>query len=68
MTSAQIIQVENLVNEKIGANAHAEIKVMNTDEALKSGATALFKKIRRISWRIKYEPRFFDTNSVVVPM
>ncbi|MFA6038224.1 MAG: alanine--tRNA ligase [Legionellales bacterium] len=42
MTSAQIIQAENLVNEKIRENARAEIKVMNTEDALQSGATALF--------------------------
>ena len=42
MTSAQIKQVENLVNEKIRENARTEIKVMSTTEALQSGAVALF--------------------------
>ncbi len=42
MTSDEIIQVENLVNEKIRENARSEVKVMSTDEALKSGAVALF--------------------------
>ncbi|MGA2655569.1 MAG: alanine--tRNA ligase [Gammaproteobacteria bacterium] len=42
MTHDQITQVENLVNEKIRENASAEITVMSTDEALKSGAVALF--------------------------
>lgn len=42
MTLEQITQVENLVNEKIRENARSEIQVMSTDEALKSGAVALF--------------------------
>lgn len=42
MTPAEIIKVENLVNVKIRENARAEIKVMNTQDALKSGAVALF--------------------------
>jgi alanyl-tRNA synthetase len=42
MTHAQITQAENLVNEKIRENARSEIKVMSTDEALQSGAVALF--------------------------
>jgi alanyl-tRNA synthetase len=42
MSANEIIQVENLVNEKIRENVNAQIKVMNTEDALKSGAVALF--------------------------
>jgi alanyl-tRNA synthetase len=42
MTTQQITEAENLVNEKIRENARSEIKVMSTDEALQSGAVALF--------------------------
>jgi alanyl-tRNA synthetase len=42
MTAAEIIAVENLVNEKIQQNLGAEVKVMTTKEAMASGAMALF--------------------------
>jgi alanyl-tRNA synthetase len=42
LTSQQLIEVENLVNEKIQANFAADIKVMSTKEAMESGAMALF--------------------------
>jgi alanyl-tRNA synthetase len=42
MTSAEIEQVENLVNEKIRENIPVVIKEMPKDEAMKLGAMALF--------------------------
>jgi alanyl-tRNA synthetase len=42
MTLAELRQVEELVNEQIRANAAAEIKLMSYDQAVSSGAMALF--------------------------
>lgn len=42
LTKRQIIDVENLVNEKIQENLAANIKVMSTKEAIENGAMALF--------------------------
>jgi alanyl-tRNA synthetase len=42
LTAAQLAEIERLVNEQIRANAAAETRVMSVDEALKSGAMALF--------------------------
>ncbi len=42
LTQQEISDVENLVNEKILDNTAAEVTLMPTEEALKSGAMALF--------------------------
>jgi alanyl-tRNA synthetase len=42
LTAAQLAEIERLVNEQIRANAAAETRVMSVDDALKSGAMALF--------------------------
>jgi alanyl-tRNA synthetase len=42
LTSDELTRIENIVNEKIRENALSEIKEMSVDEALKSGAMALF--------------------------
>jgi alanyl-tRNA synthetase len=42
LTPEQLAEVENLVNDQIRANAVAETKVMSVDDALESGAMALF--------------------------
>ena len=42
LTAEQLEHIERLVNEQIRANAPAETRVMSVDDALKSGATALF--------------------------
>ncbi len=42
LTDQQLIEIENLVNEKIQANLSADIKVMSNKEAMESGAMALF--------------------------
>jgi alanyl-tRNA synthetase len=42
VTPEQIEAIENLVNEKIRLNAAAETRLMSIDEALASGAMALF--------------------------
>lgn len=42
LTSEEILAVENLVNQKIIDNSSAEVTLMPTEEALKSGAMALF--------------------------
>ncbi len=42
VTNEEIIEIENLVNEKIRANIPVLIKVMPKEEALKLGAMALF--------------------------
>jgi alanyl-tRNA synthetase len=42
VTPAELRQIEELVNEKIRANAAAEIKLMTYDQAVASGAMALF--------------------------
>ncbi len=42
LTHDEINRIENLVNEKIRENGLAEIKEMSAQEALKSGAMALF--------------------------
>ena len=42
LTAAQLTEIERLVNEQIRANAAAETRVMSVDDALKSGAMALF--------------------------
>jgi len=42
LTAAQLEEIERLVNEQIRANAAAETRVMSVDDALKSGAMALF--------------------------
>ncbi|HZF14714.1 MAG TPA: alanine--tRNA ligase [Steroidobacteraceae bacterium] len=42
VTSAELRQIENLVNREIRANAAADIRVMPYDDALKAGAMALF--------------------------
>ncbi len=42
LTSAEINKIEDLVNEQIWRNARVETTVMNLDDAVKSGAVALF--------------------------
>jgi alanyl-tRNA synthetase len=42
LTAEQLERVERLVNEQIRANAPAETRVMSVDDALQSGAMALF--------------------------
>lgn len=42
LTPEEIAEVENLVNAKIIENSTAEVTVMSTEDALKSGAMALF--------------------------
>lgn len=42
LTRAEIIAIENLVNEKIRENAPSTLTLMDTQTALKSGAMALF--------------------------
>ena len=42
VTAAQLVEIENLVNAQIRANAVAETRVMSADAALESGAMALF--------------------------
>jgi alanyl-tRNA synthetase len=42
LSPEEITQVENIVNEKIIENSAAEVTLMSTEEALKSGAMALF--------------------------
>jgi alanyl-tRNA synthetase len=42
VTPEQLAEIENLVNEQIRANAQAETRVMSVDDALASGAMALF--------------------------
>lgn len=42
LTAEQIETVENLVNEKIRENTSIHTELMNVDEAMKSGAMALF--------------------------
>ncbi len=42
ITSEQIHQVENIVNEQIRNNLQVNTVIMNKDEAVKQGATALF--------------------------
>lgn len=49
VTREQLDEIENLVNEQIRTNSAAETKVMTYDDAVKSGAIALFGE--------KYEER-----------
>ena len=42
MTPAQLAEIENLVNAEIRANAAAETRVMSIEDAMASGAMALF--------------------------
>ncbi len=42
VTTEQILEVENLVNREIRRNEPAEARIMKYDEAIKSGAMALF--------------------------
>jgi alanyl-tRNA synthetase len=42
VSAAQLAEIENIVNEQIRANAQAETRVMSVDDALASGAMALF--------------------------
>lgn len=42
LTTEEITQVEALVNQQIWANREASTKLMNTDDAIKAGATAMF--------------------------
>ena len=42
LTAEQLESIERLVNEQIRANAPAETRVMSVDDALQSGAMALF--------------------------
>ena len=42
LTEDQLAQIEQLINEQIRLNTQAETKVMNYDEAVNSGAVALF--------------------------
>ena len=42
LTAAQLATIEQLVNEQIRANALAETRVMSVDDAMQSGAMALF--------------------------
>ena len=42
MTDDEIQEVENLVNEKIRSNLPVEVQLMSKEDALASGATALF--------------------------
>ncbi len=42
MTTEEIEQVENIVNEKIGESLQIQTEVMNAEEAKKTGAMALF--------------------------
>ena len=54
LSAEQLATIEQLVNEQIRANAHAETRVMSMDDAMQSGAMALFgekygDKVRVIS-------------------
>jgi alanyl-tRNA synthetase len=42
VSTAQLAEIEHLVNQQIRANASAETRVMSVDDALASGAMALF--------------------------
>jgi alanyl-tRNA synthetase len=42
VTPAQLAEIENLVNRQIRANDQAETRVMSIDDAMQSGAMALF--------------------------
>ncbi len=42
LTPGEIRKIENLVNQEIRANIAAETRLLNRDEAVKAGATALF--------------------------
>jgi alanyl-tRNA synthetase len=42
LTAAQLREIEDLVNAQIRANAQAQTRLMSMDEALQSGAMALF--------------------------
>jgi len=42
LTAAQLAEIENLVNAEIRANAAAETRVMSIEDAMASGAMALF--------------------------
>ncbi|MGD2055214.1 MAG: alanine--tRNA ligase, partial [Gammaproteobacteria bacterium] len=42
VTAAQLEAIENLVNEQIRANARAETRIMSMEDAIASGAMALF--------------------------
>ena len=42
VSAAELEEIENIVNEQIRANAEAETRVMSVDDALASGAMALF--------------------------
>ena len=42
VTEAELTEVERLVNQEIRVNPDSDIEVMNFDDALKTGATALF--------------------------
>ena len=42
VTLAQVAEIEDIVNEQIRANHEVETRLMNVDDAIKSGAMALF--------------------------
>ena len=42
VTEAELAEVERLVNQEIRVNPDSDVKVMSFDDALKTGATALF--------------------------
>ena len=61
ITSEQIHQVENIVNEQIRNNLQVNTVIMNKDEAVKQGATALFDEkysedVRVVTMGDKQEP------------
>ena len=42
MTYEELIQIENIVNEKIATNANTQTEIMNLDDAIALGAEAMF--------------------------
>ena len=42
MTYEELIQIENIVNEKIATNANTKTEIMNLDDAIALGAEAMF--------------------------
>lgn len=58
LTEAEIVKIEDLVNEQIWRNAKVETNVMDLDSAMKSGAMALFGEKYQESVRVVEVPGF----------
>ena len=56
VTEAELTEIERIVNREIRVNPDSDVQLMAFDEALETGATALFARTYHSLWRIRHPP------------